>query len=669
MTDWDAFPVVAPATAPPATAWDAFPVVAPAIPQTSQTLGFFKGAMHPFDRAALALEGAANSVGLARPLNALGSALGMVPSAGAAEQGHEQYVADQAKAGVVPGKIGEFAGNVAATLPLVGMGPVSGGMAAGALLGDSDTPGGVAMDAALGGVGGKAGDLAVRGLAAVSKPIVRAVANKVQDWTSPLASATRDAGQYVYGLLGESAPADIKAVAESASGKPLTGAEAIGRNGTSALAALGRRSGTTADLLSAQIQERAAAAPDRILGDYATAAGIDPVAARGDMDALLQNGREAAAPLFEQALSKPGGVWSKDLAAISQRPVVQKALAQAYDDILNAGKDPAGFGFTAKDPGTGQFIKQPRPTAEAWDLVKKNVSGQVERDPFGKPIPDSISRGNYNVGVAGRDLTGAMKDAIPGYGEALDRSGDYLSLNKAFQDGQNFILKPGVTAAQMADRVADLSPAELQAFKGGIANKLFDQTQVGRLRPAIFDQPIVRQKLMVALGPEKATQFLDSMKIEAQMAKNGARMNPDTGSITSNILNTTAEQDQKGAAVMDGIYAGLHAAHGNTIGAGARILSAARRLGYGVDGKMSEQTRNEVGKLLMMSPEDLANHLQSLDGAFNPPVVNRVAGGINAMRPAAIGAGALAGSGMTASPASTLPPLTIHPASSQETRQ
>src|ERR1035437_9401312 len=59
---------------------------APPAPQTSQALGFYEGAMHPFDRAALALQGAANAIGIAKPLNALGAKLGMAPSVEAADR-------------------------------------------------------------------------------------------------------------------------------------------------------------------------------------------------------------------------------------------------------------------------------------------------------------------------------------------------------------------------------------------------------------------------------------------------------------------------------------------------------------------------------------------------------------------------------------------------------
>jgi hypothetical protein len=160
---WDAFPVVT--TAPTASGWDSFPVTPsdapPPTPQTSQSLGFYEGFMHPFDRAALALQGAANAIGIAKPLNALGAKLGMAPSAEAAQQQHEQYVAGQERAGVVPGKIGEFAGNVAGTLPLARLGPVAGGAATGALLGNSDTPSGTVADMLSGAVGGKVGSAVV----------------------------------------------------------------------------------------------------------------------------------------------------------------------------------------------------------------------------------------------------------------------------------------------------------------------------------------------------------------------------------------------------------------------------------------------------------------------------------------------------------------------------
>ena len=627
---------------PAATGFDPSRAI-PADPQTSQGLGFYEGAMHPFDRAAVLLSKTVGAIPYVGPaIEKAGSALGM-PTAEQAQEQHQQYIKGQEAQGVRPGGVGEFAGEVAGTLPVLAAttNPVAAGAAMGGLMSDSETTGGTVADMIKGAVAGKVADVGLRAVSAASKPVTRYIANKVQDWTAPVESAARDAAQYVYRLMGDSTPDDIRAAADAAGDKPILGAEAIGRPATTALAALGRRGGTTADLLAGTLAERGQGAGDRILGDYASAAGIAPAAARGDMDAMVQAGRDSASKLFSVALSNPGAVWNTDLAALSNRPVIAKAMGAAAEDLRNAGKDPAAYGFTAQDPASGKFIQMPRPTAEAWDLVKKNLNSQVERDPFGKIIPDSVSRGNYNVGVANRDLTSALRGAISSYGDALDVSGDYLSLNKAFQSGQDFINNANVTAAKMAQHVAGLFPSDVQAFKGGIANKLFDLAQNGRLSATTLDRPILRQKLITALGPENAGRFLNNLKIEAQMKQTGSRMMPGTGSITSDVLNATSEQNQSADALMDAIYAGVHLSYGNKIGFGTRALSALRRLGVGRTGMMPEATRNEAGRLLMMNPTDLADHLQRLDA--NPPAIGRVANAISAARvPARIAAPALA---------------------------
>lgn len=84
-------------------------------------------------------------------------------------------------------------------------------------------------------------------------------------------------------------------------GKPYTAAEAIGKPGTVGLAALGRREGATADALQGLLDERSAGAPGRIMSDYASASGIDPNAAAGNMEAFVQSGRANAQPIYERA--------------------------------------------------------------------------------------------------------------------------------------------------------------------------------------------------------------------------------------------------------------------------------------------------------------------------------------------------------------------------------
>lgn len=395
-------------------------------------------------------------------------------------------------------------------------------------------------------------------------------------------------------------------------GKPLTAAEVLGKPAEVGLGALARREGATADALAGNMASRGADASNRILGDYAAASGIHPAAAQGDIDSLVKAGQLKAGPLFDQVRST-GTVWNSDLDKLAQRPVVQKAMSQAEEDLRNAGIDPQGYGFTGKDPVTGKFIQQPRPTAQAWELIRRNVGSQVERDPFGKPLPDSVSPKNYNIGVATGDLTGALKKAIPGLSDALSVSGDYLSSKSAFTRGQSAILDSKISAQQLADHVAKLTPAELEAYKGGIANKLFSLTQNNRLNLKLFDAPIVQKKLSAALGPQNAQKFLDSLKVEKGMANFARTRTPGAGSPTAEYNAEMANQDASPATQAAMQHGGNILNHGLVGGVikslwdkGGNLAAAHATRG------MPIEARNEAGRILMMSPQDFQSYLNTI---------------------------------------------------------
>jgi len=133
-------------------------------PETSAAGGLIAGAVKPLDRAAQGLEWAYNAM---RP--------SFLPeSTGAGEVA-------RARRGEIEGAFGkldptaEAVGGVLGTLPLMSLpgGPMLQGAAAGALSGNSNSVGGVVKDAAVGGVLGKAGDLAVRGAAGLISPALR----------------------------------------------------------------------------------------------------------------------------------------------------------------------------------------------------------------------------------------------------------------------------------------------------------------------------------------------------------------------------------------------------------------------------------------------------------------------------------------------------------------
>lgn len=431
-------------------------------------------------------------------------------------------------------------------------------------------------------------------------------------------TADEAALSYIKGLGAD--PAKLQAAAASANGKPLTSAEAIGKPAEYGLGALARRDGSTADALAGEMAMRQTQAPDRILDDFASASGVDPRLAKGDIDGYVSAGRQTVKPMFEQALSSDKGVWNTDLARLANRPAVKGAMDDVYTDLLNSDINPEGLGFTGKDPETGRFIQQPRPTAEAWDMVKKRLGMNVERDPFGKIIPDSVSPGNYHLNNANRDLTSALRDAIPGYGDALDASGDYLSMQRAFDDGQNFIMNSKVTAQQVKDHIASLSPSEQQSFKGGIANKLFNLQQNGRLPAKIADAPSVQEKLSAALGQQNADKFISNLQVEKNMANFARTQTPGAGSHTAVWNEAMSQQDNPFNVSPDILNAATTSIqHGPIAGATQYVLNKGKdALSTWATRGMPVPVRDAAGQLLIAPPADLSNALLTRGANIQP---------------------------------------------------
>ena len=421
-----------------------------------------------------------------------------------------------------------------------------------------------------------------------------------------------------------------------ASSKPITAAEALGPQGETQLMALARREGQTGNDLAPLIASRAADRPARIMDDMALSAGVHPEAAKGNIDALVQAGQKKAGPLFDSVLSGNGPVWNQDLARLANRPAIRKAMALAADDLRNADINPVQLGLEI-DPMIGATgAKQLQPTARAWDIIRKNLAGTVERDGFGRPIPDSISRGNHNINQATRDLTAALKQAIPGYDKALAVSGDYLSARSAFEQGQKAILSNSVTVQDFAKAVARMSPAEKEAAKGGIANKLFDVAQNGKLSPKQFLTDKAKEKLALVLGRNEADAFIGNLEKEAAMSAFERQAPVSAGSPTARLTQAMQDQDKfGGSAAAEHIGTAITrgpraAAAGLADKYWQRIADALKTSGLTPEG------RDAAGRLLMLPPQDLASALRASNAGPSGPLA-LTAKSIYAMRPALSG--------------------------------
>jgi hypothetical protein len=206
----------------------AAPQQAPGRPQqpqrTSQGLGLAKGAMEPLARLSGRIEGnsvldrMADQATAAFPM--MGALRGMLdttrkqamPAIAAAEAG-----------GARPGKVGQFAGNVLAALPLGGAGgPMTSGALAGGFLSDAEDARGIAGDAAFGAVAGRVGDEALKLVGKAAQPIlgkVKAMALPELEAAKKAAYAKVDASGFTFNKADAQALAgDVEALVRAKGG-------------------------------------------------------------------------------------------------------------------------------------------------------------------------------------------------------------------------------------------------------------------------------------------------------------------------------------------------------------------------------------------------------------------------------------------------------------------
>jgi hypothetical protein len=440
----------------------------------------------------------------------------------------------------------------------------------------------------------------------------------LQSKAARLPASAAKATQYVGNLVQSAGktPATLAQLTSEIAGKPLTAAEAIGRPGVTGLAALGRRSGETGDVLQGLIDERAAGAPGRVLSDYAAASGIDPNAAQGNIDAMVEAGRARAAPLYDIAHSQAPVITDR-LKQFAQEPFVQQGMKEGIKTerlkALASGKpfDPIAYAVThfndAGDPVVGAV-----PTWRSWDAAKVGLDDVLDtyRDKASNRLV--LDKRGSAINEVRKAMLNEVDAVNPAYAAARASAGDYLSASDAFSRGQKIILDPNTPADKFSKIIANLSESDLEAMKGGAANKLFNLAQNGKLDPKVFNRPMVQQKLTAMLGADPAKKLLANVRAEAGMSADGARMRPGNLSPTQELNAAMAEQDGGSGAMGLALDAGMNVAkHGPTIGAAKTIGQYARGpIDYLRTPGMSVNTRNEAGRLLMMPPSALADLLQ-----------------------------------------------------------
>jgi hypothetical protein len=430
---------------------------APAQPQQSDSAleGFVAGALKPVDNAAEWLGN--TSVGQA--IDEFGQSLGL-PGVEQAVQANEQMRANNTRTGY------QLAGNIAATLPLARLpgGAFTQGAAGGALLSNEDTLGGVAKDAALGGIIGSGVSAGLRGAAAVAAPVV-----------SPALRTLVDAGVRVtpgqiarsYGTRVGNAVANIE---DAATSLPILGTTV--RNA---------REASQADFSQAAVN-RSLAPINEILADNVN--GRDAVRLAGDR--LSQAYNEVTPQLtataddeFTQAMA---AIHDQATTMVPQRQEQFNRILEGLGRFWQGGETLSGDAFKRVETRLAHRIRQfsGSPDADQRDLADVLRATQAAmRDLAARQNPAQaeriaqINRGWASLAQAERAAGNSRGEiTAAGYSQAVKQSSDTVrrrgyargqALNQDLADAGSAIIPSRLANSGTADRAGLLALGALGA--------------------------------------------------------------------------------------------------------------------------------------------------------------------------------------------------------------
>ena len=399
-------------------------------------------------------------------------------------------------------------GLTAKTLPgMVGQGIVSGGVIGGL---DSATRGGDPTEGALyGALGGAAGPVVGKIAGEVAAPLTRVVRG--------LRDPEAEAARRVAGALDR----DIKTGSNGLSpqefsdarrgGQPVTLMEAGGDTTRALARSAANTSPEARGIIERTTSDRFGSQGDRLTGWLNSTFNYPN--ADETSNALKNIGRTVNKPAYAKAYAKgAGGVWTDELAQASQAPVVQEAIRKTMFDAKNeAAKmgfpapqnpfraDKDGRIFLGKDSNGRDLI----PSLHFWDYVKRNLDkGGRDAQEWAKSIRDHLD------------------EHIPEYGEARAGAARFFGAQDALEAGQKAVTSR-MGNRDIASGLSKFSPAERKLFQDGFVDTFVKQIrEMPDRRNAlngIATSPAARERLMMALGPQKAKELETFLRVEGVM--------------------------------------------------------------------------------------------------------------------------------------------------------
>jgi hypothetical protein len=265
--------------------------------------------------------------------------------------------------------------------------------------------------------------------------------------------------------------------------------------------------------------------------------------AMAQREAIEQTARSVNRPNYERAMAEgASGVWSPELQRLAGAPAIRDAAESAVPSLANRGIS-EGFRGANQAPRRNPLQWDARhraslrelpsgnlmvPDLRFWDQVKRGLDSDITM----AQRKGNNARVDELTGLK-NSLVAELDNLVPSYQAARRGAAHFFGAEDALEAGQNFVGR-NMSAGEARRALAQMSPTERQLFQDGFVSRYMGAlNEVGDRRNIlnkIAESPAAREKLDIALGPERARELEAGLRVEGIMdlARNAVQGNSTT---------------------------------------------------------------------------------------------------------------------------------------------
>lgn len=428
-------------------------------------------------------------------------------------------------------------------------------------------------------------------------------------------------------IVGEAIRADASTPAAigrqlteaSQRGVPMAIAD-TGDNVRGLLASVARRPGPGRQATRAVVEQRQTEQSGRVID--AVEANLGRVGnMRQESDALMQQARTAAAPLYDEAYQAPV-ISTPELDSLLNTPAGRGALGRARTIAANERRDPEALGFQLDADGNvrldptlhlnedGSISQEPAMsrgyTQQTLDYVKRGLDDIIEQ--YRDPVTQRLT-----LDEAGRAVNGVRAQLLtendrlnPVYQQARQAYAGPASAEEALQLGRQSLNSSAEDIEAALGRMGDAQREQYAlGFRSAMADNINRAVDGAGQAQRLLGTPRKRQALQAVFGGEENfNRFLQTMADERATtdtyrsvmtgSQTAERVAADAQTSDGGLLETAAGATLRGVTQPVGLLGDL-----------VKSLGEVNRFGAGQAG---DATRERVAALLSETdPEILTN--------------------------------------------------------------